>query len=232
MIPMNPSAAAVLIMLGALAFIGVAKGLQWLIESGKVGRFIARALVALGHDYSTGAQSRNPIKVINGGPGGHETPYMARVIWTPNTRWGQGYFHCFLRHDIDRDPHDHPFAFTTIPLNRSYVEEVFDKDTHCFRYVHVRRWRKHYRPSEHCHRVVGCVYGDDPRNFSESAFPLFTIVWRGASKRTWGFWTYRDNPLARGWVKWTEYVVGKGGDNLAGPADHMCPGGTSVAEKL
>ncbi len=206
---------------------------RMLIKEGHIGRWLARVLVRMGHDYSTGKHSPNPIKVINGGPGGHELPYMARVIWTPNTRWGQGYFHCFLRHDEDRDPHDHPFGFTTIPLNKSYVEEVFDKDTHCFKLVCVRRWRRHYRPAEHCHRVIAVLNDErDPRSMSETAFPLFTIVWRGASGRQWGFWTYRDNPLTRGWVHWKDYVIGRGGDNLPGPADHMCPGGTTVQEKL
>lgn len=182
-----------------------------------------------------------PVVRIYGGPEGRaeRTVYMTRVLIGPKTRWGQCYLHVFHRSDIDRDPHDHPFGFWTLPLNDSYIEEVFvherldgipDKPqawTHprkpCFMEVTVPRLRWTYRASTHTHRVDRTASG---------RWPLVTLVWRGPTERSWGFWChdnsyrYHGMPASRfrRFVPWKEYVFEGQHANEQGD-DIMCPGG-------
>jgi hypothetical protein len=160
-----------------------------------------------------------PIVRIFGGPGRSETDgcYMTRVILGPETRWGQLYLHVFHREDLDRDPHDHPFAFWTLPLNQGYIEDVYDPVKECFTAVRAPHFRWSFRKAEHIHRVIGCDHG----------WPLVTLVWRKPSSRKWGFWCHTPDqePLdtTRTWMPWASYLIR--GDNVNVPgADAICPG--------
>jgi hypothetical protein len=161
------------------------------------------------------------------------TAYMTRY-WLGRLR-----LHVFTRGDQDRDPHDHPWGFWTFPLT-SYVEEVTlpnryegepDFETH--RQV-VRRFRWHYRPATHTHRVLGYWNGRHERPSpwrlegsetvdsydargrirpTEGYTPSFrtgtivTIVWHEKGSRKWGFLKHRDGRWC--WVHWREYVTGR-----------------------
>lgn len=160
------------------------------------------------------------IRIYGGELGRRSTCYMTRVVLLP-FRWmrkyGGLYLHIFHREDMDRDPHDHPFFYWTLPLNQGYTEEVYDWETECFKTVRARRFRWSYRPSSHIHRVVSCDRG----------WPLVTLVWRGPTKRKWGFWCHTDTQgpkdTTRVWVPWQEYCFEGKNANIEG-ADVTCPG--------
>lgn len=170
-----------------------------------------------------------PVVRIYGGPEGAESRkcYMTRVLLGPATRWGQLYLHVFHREDIDRDPHDHPFAFWTMPLNCDYFEEVYEhreNNTGCFKILRVPRWRISYRPAEHTHRIVNTTRRGNP-------WPLVTLVWRSTSVRKWGFWCHTDtDPRPRYWVHYLNYLDrgATSGPSANVPGiDEACPGHTT-----
>lgn len=175
-----------------------------------------------------------PIVRIYGGPDGQlaRTCYMTRVLVGPRTPWGQLYLHFFHREDMDRDPHDHPFDFWTLPLNQGYIEEVYEHDAKrepyvgCFKTVDVPRFRVAYRPATHTHRVVAT---------SKGTWPLVTLVWRSPNKRKWGFWTHwqddviKNEDYQRGLARmrfftpYQDYVYQGRNANVEG-VDISCPG--------
>ena len=85
-----------------------------------------------------------------------------------------------------------------------------------------------FRPAIHCHRVLGAwngrfrhpYWGDQARMSLEKAKqhgwlpaveyrkPIVTLVWRGASERSWGFLKNRDGKWC--WVAWRDYVFNGG----------------------
>lgn len=140
--------------------------------------------------------------VVYGAEGDHDTPYMRR-IWIGRLR-----LHIFFRGDADPDPHDHPWDFWTFPLH-SYVEDVTTCDPqgrYSTRREVVARWRLHYRPATHTHRVLGRYKPSERRVPRRDVGPgrIVTIVWRGGSERKWGFLKYRDGKWC--WQHWKEYV--------------------------
>lgn len=165
-----------------------------------------------------------PIIRIYGGPGGGEsrTCYMTRVLLSPVIRAKQLYFHIFHREDLDRDPHDHPFPFWTLPLFQGYYEEVFDQKAKCFKTIYVPPWRWSHRPATHTHRVVRTQTG---------CWPLMTLVVRGTHVQWWGFWCHstdqsKDDPT-RYKTRWQDYMMGGGTHTLAPNVegrDDICPG--------
>lgn len=165
---------------------------------------------------------------ICGDEGG--TPYMTR-IWIGRLR-----LHVFHRGDADPDCHDHPWDFWTLPLT-PYVEEVAEPglarnvqntrlaavgDAPIMTVRVVRAFRLHFRPAEHCHRVLGRYRGWDRgvKAWAEAAPDLYsfepiaeagrivTLVWRGGRRRKWGFLKHRDGRWC--WSPWREYVFGGG----------------------
>ena len=76
---------------------------------------------------------------------------------TPNTRWGSLRLHVFHRGDMDRDPHDHPMNFWTLPLN-TYFEAVMDGRGELTMNA-VKAFCLHHREARYSHRVVGSVRG-------------------------------------------------------------------------
>lgn len=118
--------------------------------------------------------------------GSEEDPYL--------TRWivGRLRLHKFHRPDGDKAPHDHPWDFWTFPLV-SYVEEVFDPQTGKTIVHVVERFKVHYRPAVHCHRILGKWSGLDQRHGYKGPLPtvgpIWTIVWTGPVIRKWGFYS-------------------------------------------
>lgn len=163
---------------------------------------------------------------IFGRDGEHGTPYMTR-IW-----FGRLRLHIFHRGDYDEDCHDHPWDFWTFPLT-PYVEQVavqtgqkgdYDenhekRERHVFEKTLqvVPAWRWTFRPAEHCHRVLFAAVrvrretgAKDPAGFSYDYADrkIVTLVWRGKSRRKWGFLKNREGKWC--WVGWREYVFGGG----------------------
>lgn len=104
-------------------------------------------------------------------------------------RWGKShiYLHYFARSDDDKYPHDHPWDFKTLILNKGYHEELKNR---------VKYWRPPLtrfpkRPAEWAHRV------------HLTKGPVWTLFTTYGRKREWGFLT--DN----GWVQWKEYLDGE-----------------------
>lgn len=132
------------------------------------------------------------------------TPYMLRVIFFQRFR-----IHVMYRADEDRDPHDHPFSFTTFPLN-GYFEEVFDPKTGKFLTQVVKPFRTHYRPAEYAHRILGpalLTLDGWLLDTREKPKKVTTLVWASAfTPRKWGFWIEPDAAGLRRWVPSREYL--------------------------
>lgn len=167
-----------------------------------------------------------PMVHIYGGPG-HEAVYMTRILLSP--QFGKGrqlYLHVFHKPDQDRDPHDHPFGFRTLPLNQGYWEDVFNTSQQCFTRLHAPRLVWSHRAAKHTHRVI---------DTDTNRWPLITLVWRGPSERKWGFWCHRDAARERWFVGAREYTAG-GSDAISGGVSHqnvdgedvLCPGAVRV----
>ncbi len=142
--------------------------------------------------------------VLEWAPGDGTPPaeYMTRFYLTPKLRNGSRlYLHWFHRADLDRDPHDHPFDFWTMPLNQGYTEHVYDRAGECFRLITVPQGRWTWRPCDHIHRVTATDTG---------RWPLVTLVWRGPTKREWGYWVF-DNHPRRTWIHQARYFANRAG---------------------
>lgn len=170
---------------------------------------------------------------IYGVEGEHQTPYMTRLVL------GRLRFHIFWRGDADPDPHDHPWGFWTFPFV-TYEEEVtagvednlalaeflgLDPGVFVTRNI-VKRFRIHYRPPEHTHRVIGAVREttgpDDPfRKWEPTGKPIVTIVWTEKVSREWGFLKHRGGIWC--WVPWRKYIFEGGKDAPCAPEDPSRP---------
>lgn len=178
-------------------------------------KFIHDAFVTLWHYLTRFETWWFPAIRIFGRDAHHDTIYLTRFFLTPATPWGQAYLHCFHREDLDRDPHDHPFNFWTMPFGRGYYEEVFEHVSDCLHEVYVPPWKFTLRPARHRHRILRAESGD---------FPLWTLVWRGPNVRKWGFWIHRvTGDSVRQFVPWKSYVHFGDGANTIGE-DTYCPG--------
>jgi hypothetical protein len=91
-------------------------------------------------------------------------------------------FHRIFRPDRQRDLHDHPWNFLSIVLRGFYIEDTVDGRKTC-------RWFN-WKRAEDRHSIVWC-----------SRSPVWTLVFTGRKRRTWGFWT--DG--GKRWVRWTDY---------------------------
>jgi len=92
--------------------------------------------------------------------------------------------HKILRSDDDRHFHDHPFDFVSFILHGHYVEVTPDGKRSFFDFD-INRKR-----AEELHRLVLPEGG-----------PVWTLVFTGPKRRSWGFQT------EAGWVHWREYVA-------------------------
>ncbi len=106
-------------------------------------------------------------------------------------------------------------------------ETIIEYETH--RQV-VPAFRFSFRPSTHCHRVLGryvgirdlwsFLYKVSPKRANDLSGDRFTpefgpgriitIVWRSGEERKWGFLKHRDGRWR--WIHWKDYVFGGGKD--------------------
>ncbi len=112
--------------------------------------------------------------------GSPDNPMMIRwrLIQTPLFGF---YLHLIHREDLDRLPHDHPWAFCSWVIRGSYDEEYFADS----RWIRIggpvrrqtrRRWSLRRFPSLAAHRITA-VHGK-----------VTTLVLVGRRYRTWGFY--------------------------------------------
>ena len=136
---------------------------------------------------------------IYGRGGDLDTPYLTR-IWIGRLR-----LHIFFKGDQDTDPHDHPWDFWTFPLV-PYEERVLDRDLLSLTTQTVPAWRVTFRPATHIHRVLGPKPGPIARWLG---LPLITLVWRGKTRRSWGFWSFTSIRPGRPryWIRWDRYFA-------------------------
>ena len=95
-------------------------------------------------------------------------------------RWFNVYLHRFLRSDMDRHCHDHPWSFVSFILTQGYIEHTMSE---------VKRQRPGsilLRPAEWLHWV-------------ELERPAWTCVVVFPKRREWGFAT------EKGWTRWQDY---------------------------
>lgn len=104
-----------------------------------------------------------------------ECPMMKR--WVFVTPLGSLRLHHFLRSDVDRHPHDHPWWFITLVLKGEYTDlaEIMRDGRHAvFMQDCLKRGSIRFRPALHRHWVHtdGC----------------WTLIVTGRNRRSWGFW--------------------------------------------
>lgn len=115
-------------------------------------------------------------------------PYLQRwILWLGITIR----IHKFYRGDQDRALHDHPWWFITFPFH-SYREDYWDSRTQTKDNRLVKRFRFHFRPSDHRHIV---------RKISKG--PTWTFVITGWKTREWGFWPGR---YCNRFVHWRDWI--------------------------
>jgi hypothetical protein len=154
---------------------------------------------------------RDIVKVVDG----KETLYLRRFFLKRSQAKsmtgdeGGVFLHVIHRNDDDKDPHDHPWDFTSVVLKGGYVDECWHwiEDAGAGRrlpgtlfrvkgerrppeYERVRPLRVVQRKAEHLHRVQGIKPGR----------PAWTLVFTGPRRRSWGFVT------ENGWRHWRDYL--------------------------
>lgn len=119
----------------------------------------------------------------------HLGEYMRR--WIVRTPWGSLRLHNILQDDEGREPHNHPFDFTSLILRGGYREmvRIGSDPTGAHRYFvqRLRRGDLVQRRAEDTHRLIRV----QPNTW--------TLVITGPKRTDWGFQTQT------GWVVWSEY---------------------------
>lgn len=116
-------------------------------------------------------------------------PYLdrLRLLQTP-------FFSVFLHHihrpDLDRDPHDHPWWFTSVVLSGSYEELYWPEKTNPGRCLTRQRGRWSAR---RINRRGGHI-------ITRLKGPLWTLVLAGRDHDEWGFY-----PEGK-YVPWRQYL--------------------------
>lgn len=124
----------------------------------------------------------------------HIGEYMRRWIFL--CPWGMVRLHHILREDLDRDPHDHPFDFTSVILRGGYSEQRFTTA-----HVEVSPVR---RPLPTVRYERGSVIrrrAEDLHILTSVDHGTWTLVFTSPKRKPWGFST-----IDRGWMSWREYV--------------------------
>jgi hypothetical protein len=107
--------------------------------------------------------------------------YLDR-IYLIQTPWFGIMFHRIFRPDNQRDLHDHPWNFFSLVLRGNYLEDT--PDGLKFRCLF------NYKRAEERHSIR-----------TVSRRPVWTLVFTGKKRRTWGFWVDGGTRF----VKWTDY---------------------------
>jgi hypothetical protein len=115
-------------------------------------------------------------------------PYLFRwrLLQTP---WFSLLVHHIKLDDLDRDPHDHPWPFTSLILCGSYREHVWDdpRTLNDFRVRDRRRFSIATTTRNQAHQIT-ILHGS-----------VWTIAITGRHHGTWHFWT------PAGPIDWREY---------------------------
>jgi len=114
--------------------------------------------------------------------------------WGLEGRWGGVFLHLLGSPDLDRDLHDHPWWFVTVPLWGSYWEERTEIRTAAQRAFEVETsahpndsrgkmslvgtWRPRTMRLDEAHRITGL-----------RGRRAVTLVIHGPQRRPWGFYT-------------------------------------------
>ncbi len=139
---------------------------------------------------------RDIVKTIDG----VSSLYLRRFYLTPRAFGHRLMLHYIARSDDDRDPHDHPFAFTSLILSGGYTEELHDvpRDRYGAVLTSARGFRVITttwhgpgsllrRDATATHRVRLTSKGNGLGWPEEH--PAWTLVLAGERVRTWGFHT-------------------------------------------
>lgn len=111
-----------------------------------------------------------------------------RLLATP---WGSVYIHNILKSDEDKDPHDHPWDYTSVILSGSYKE------------ILVRE--PNYDIPLPCQYYQGDVIERNAEDAHKLIInsPVWTLVFVSKPKRVWGYQT------SNGWVDYKTYRLNK-----------------------
>ena len=117
-----------------------------------------------------------------------------RLLQTP---WFAFYIHQILRSDMDADPHDHPWNFSSLILSGSYIERCrlapfFDK-------MYVQQF---YQGDVIKHKA------EDAHQLSLQSKEVWTLVFTSGRSRVWGYQT------KNGWVDFKTYREMKNSSSL------------------
>lgn len=109
-----------------------------------------------------------------------------RLFWSP---WGSIYLHNITNSDLDIDPHDHPWDFSSLIIKGSYSEvSRYPIDDYKVDYTKV------YKPG-----MVNTKKTVDCHKLTLLTPSVWTLVFVGKRKHDWGYQT------AKGWVHHKEY---------------------------
>lgn len=137
-------------------------------------------------------------KLVTGQPhfviGDPENPYLIRRWLIPRNPWFNVYLHCFLRDDIDRALHDHPWASLSLVLRGGCWEVYESEDGSGSRLRRLHPWQWVYRPATFQHRIMLFANSDG------SLRQCWTLFITGPKVREWGFW------CPKGFVPWFDFV--------------------------
>lgn len=166
-------------------------------ESAMVGAGILRSMLS----YMTwkgllqAVAEEFPVQIITS----EGDPYLYKyLLWRsdPGRDSWRVHLHRFVRHDIDKDPHDHPWTWAVaLILAGGYVEETPDVWEHDEgqQYAHRRRGpgSLRYFRGDFVHRIDSLLDGDS-----------WTLFVSGPVTRKWGFY---DREHLR-FTYWREYL--------------------------
>lgn len=110
-----------------------------------------------------------------------------RIIQTP---WFGILWHQIFLRDSDRDPHDHPWPFTSFVVRGGYREKIFPNPDATLAHAVTREWKRfswHAIDTTAAHQIIDVVPG------------TITLLLTGRRSREWGFWT------SSGFVRWQSY---------------------------
>lgn len=141
--------------------------------------------------------------VIGDGPNG---PLLIRYRLI-STRWGGVYLHHLMRSDLDRDLHDHPWAFWSLIIWRGYYEQEplagqwaasMPTDPPGMGIPPVTEAWERRRVTWRAPLTVVRHEASD-RHALDLDRPAWSLIWVGPRTHEWGFHT------EQGWVAWQEY---------------------------
>lgn len=117
-------------------------------------------------------------------------PYLTRyyLLGYRKSNWAL-MLHRFHRGDMDRDLHDHPWAFWSFVLTGGYFEVRPS-------FQHHIRWATWYKPFSFLKRSANWIH---LVKLDPDKGPVWTLVLRFKYERQWGFHT------KNGWVSYDKY---------------------------